>query len=135
MFQTFLKKIGYTEEFKAKKFKKSTVPGLWTVVKHLILRGLSGKHGGTGTMSKDWLYVVYNIYSGRNNIINLTEVLWQDFWKFSIKRKPHEISSHVFWALILQKLYKERQEPIPINTEPKEVFLSFKAIERYRLPN
>ena len=54
-FQTFLNHIGYAEEFKAIKFKKSVVPGLSTVLMHLILRGLSGKHEGTCTMSKDWL--------------------------------------------------------------------------------
>lgn len=71
-FQTFLNYIGYDEEFKAKKFKKSTVTGLWIVLMHLILRGMAGKHRGTSTMSKDWLYVVYSIYSGKTNAVDLT---------------------------------------------------------------
>ena len=52
-FQLFLNHIGYAEDFNAKKFKKSDVPGPWTVLMHFILRGLSGKHGGTYTLSKD----------------------------------------------------------------------------------
>lgn len=78
-FQTCLNEIGYNEEFKLKKFKKSAILELWTILMHLILRGLSGKHGGTDTKSKDCMYVVYNIYSGRNNVVDLTKVLWQDF--------------------------------------------------------
>lgn len=122
-FQTFLNAIGYAGESKEKKFKKSKVPGLWTVLMYLILRGLSRKHGGTDTMRKDWLYVVYNIYFGKENVVDLTEVLWQDFRKFIVNRKPQEISILRFWALTIQQLYKERQEPITINTIIKEVKL------------
>lgn len=54
-FQVFLNHINwvYTEEFKGKKFKKLAVSGLWTVLMNFILRGLSGKHGGTDTLIKD----------------------------------------------------------------------------------
>ena len=83
------------EEFKAKKFKKSAILGLWTVLMHLILRGLCRKHGGADTMSKDRLYVVYSIYSGKTNVVNLAEVLWRDFQKFVVKRKPLEILSQI----------------------------------------
>ena len=79
---------------------------------HFIIRGLYGKHGGTDTLSKYWLYVVYNIYSGRNNVVDLPEVLWQDIRKFAIKGKDNEISSPGFWDLIIQELYKERSGPI-----------------------
>lgn len=48
-------------------------------------------------MSKDWLYVVYNIFFRRNNAVDLTEVLWQDFRKFAIIRNPNEISSPRFF--------------------------------------
>ena len=74
-FLLFLNHIGYSEEYKAKKFKKSAVSGLWTVLMHFIVRGLSGKHGGMDSLSKDWLYVVYNIFSGKTNAVDLTEVL------------------------------------------------------------
>ena len=63
---------------------------------HLIIRGLSGKHGGTDTLSKDYLNVVFSIYSEHDNVVDLPEVLWQDFCKFAIKRKPNEISSPRF---------------------------------------
>lgn len=102
---------------------------------HLILRGLYGKHGCTNTMSKDWLYVVYSIYSGRDNDIDLIEVLWKDFPKFALKRKPNEISSSRLWALTLEQLYDEGLESIPLNSDLKEVCYSFKAIKTYRLPN
>ena len=92
-FQTFPNNIRYTEEFKAKKFKKSTVVGLWTVLMHLILPGISCKHGGIDTMRKEWLYVVYIIYYGRSNVVDLTEVLWKDFGKFEVKTMPQEILS------------------------------------------
>lgn len=41
-FQSFVNVIGYAGELKAKQFKKSVVPILWTLLIHLILRGLSG---------------------------------------------------------------------------------------------
>ena len=63
---------------------------------HFIIRGLSGKNGGINILSKDWMYVVYNIYSGRSNAVDLLEVLWQDFRKFAIKMKTNEISSPRF---------------------------------------
>lgn len=74
-FQTSLNHIRYAKELEVKTFKKSIFPGLWTAFMHLILRGLFGKHGGTNIMSKDWLYVVYNIFSGKTNVVDLTEVL------------------------------------------------------------
>lgn len=52
-FQSFLNHIGYSQEFKAKKFKKSTISGLWTVLMHFIIRRLSGKLGGIGSLSKN----------------------------------------------------------------------------------
>lgn len=39
-FQMFLNHIGCAEELKAKKFKKLAIPGLWTVLMQLIVRGL-----------------------------------------------------------------------------------------------
>lgn len=78
-FQLFLKEIGYKGEIKAKPFKKSAVTGLWTVLMHFLLQGLSSKHGDTDTLSKDWLYVVYNIFIRKANVVDITEVLWQDF--------------------------------------------------------
>ena len=124
-FQTFLNKIGYNGEFKALNFKKSAVPELLTILMHIILSGLSGNHGVIDIMSKDWLYVVYNIYSGRSNIVDLTEVLWKDFRKFAIKRMSNEISSSRFYALTLQQLYKERREAIQsIPIQKRYIFLS-----------
>lgn len=130
-----LNEIGYNEEFKENKFKKSAVHGLWIVLMHLILWGLSRKHDATDMVRKGLLYVVYSIYSRRSNIVDFTEVLWEDFRKFSIKRKLNEISSPRFQALLLQQLYRERREPIHIKTDQKEVFLFFKANKTYRLPN
>ena len=78
---------------------------------HLIIRGLFGKHGGTYTLTKDWLNVVSSIYSGRDNAVDLPEVLWQDFCKFAIKRKPNEISSPRFWALTIEQIFKELNVP------------------------
>lgn len=121
--------------YKAKKFKKNVVSGLWTVLMHFILRGLSGKHGGTYLLSKAWWYVVYNILLGKNNAVDLTEVLRQDFQKFSINRKSREISRPRFWALTIQQHYRERKEPVPIDTISKKLFLSFKAIKYYHLPD
>ena len=102
MFQTFISYIGYNQDFKAKEFRKTAVSGLWTVVMHFVIRGLSGKHGGTDTLRRDWLNVVFRIYSGRSNVVDLLEVLCQDFCKFSTKRKEYDISSPRFWALTIQ---------------------------------
>lgn len=82
---------------------------------HFIFRDLCGKHGGTDTMIKDCLYVVYNIFTGKSNVVNLPEVLWKDFKKFVVKRKHNEISSLRFWALTLQQLYSKVHEAIPLN--------------------
>ena len=67
------------------------------------------------------------------NVVDHTEVLWQDFRKFAINHKPHEISSPEFWALTIQQFYKECREPILINMILEEVFLSFKTIKSYSL--
>lgn len=74
-FHEFLGHIGYKGDFKAKEFK-NTVPGIWTILIHMIVRGFSKKHGGTDTMRKGWLYVIYNIFIGWTNAIDLPEFLW-----------------------------------------------------------
>ena len=102
---------------------------------HFIVSGLSGKYGGTDTLSKYCLYVVYSIFSDKSNTADLPEVLWQDFWKFAIKRKPNDISNPRFWALTIQQLYREMSEPILMDTIPREVFVSFKTIRHYRIPD
>ena len=84
-------------------------------------------------MSKDWLYVVYNIFIERANFIALPEFLWKDFCKFTVKRKPNKISILIFWAHTLQKLYSRRSEAIPLNSEIRRVYCSFKTIKTYRL--
>lgn len=56
--QSFFNQIGYNGEFKSMEFKKPDVPGLWTILMHIILPALSEKHGSIHTMSKDWHYVV-----------------------------------------------------------------------------
>ena len=66
---------------------------------------------------------MYSIFLGKQNVVDLTEVLWQDFRKSAINRKPHGISSMRFWALTIQQLYRERNAPIHVDTIPKEVFL------------
>ena len=63
---------------------------------HLIIRGLSTKHGGTDTLRKDWLNVVFSIYYGCQNAVDLPEVLWQVLCKFAVKRKNNEIPSPRF---------------------------------------
>ena len=134
-FQHFLNHIRYHQDYKAKDFKKATISRLWTVLVHFIIRGLFEKHGGMDTLTKDYLYVVYNIYSGRSNVVHLPEVLWQDFQRFAIKWKVNEISSPRFWAWTIQELYKERSEPILVSKIPKEVCVTFKAIKHYRIPD
>ena len=71
-------------------------------------------------MNKGWLHVVFDVHSWRSNVVDLTEVLWKDFRKFLVKRKPPEISSLRFWELNQA-----------IATEPKEAFISFKATKAY----
>lgn len=102
---------------------------------HFIICRLSGKHGGTDTLSKAWLFVVYSFFPGRENAVDLPEVMWQDFRKIAIKRKPNEISSPRIWALTIQQLYKERSEPIPVATILKEVYVTFKTIKHYLIPD
>lgn len=84
---------------------------------HLILRGLSEKHGGIDIMRKDWVYVGYSILTNKDNVIDLLEVLCQVFRKFAVKRKPNEIYSPRLWALTMQQLYSERREAIPLNSD------------------
>lgn len=55
---------------------------------HFLIRGLSGKHSGTDTLRKYWMYVVYNIYTVKANAVDITEVLWPDFWKFPVNIRP-----------------------------------------------
>ena len=100
---------------------------------HFVICGLSGKHGGTDTLSKDWLNVVFSIYYGRNNDVDLPEVLWLDFCKFAIKRKPNEISSPIFWGLTIEQIFKELNVPISVSTIPPKVCVSFKLVKSYRI--
>lgn len=100
-FESFLTQIGYNSEFKAKEFKKSVVPSLWTILMHLNCRILSSTHGDTDTMSKFWFYVVYIIFSRKKIDVDLLELIWKEFQNFSIKRKSNEIPSPRFWALTL----------------------------------
>ena len=44
-FQTVLRYIGYTQDYREKDIKKSVVYGLCTALMHLIIHGLSSKHG------------------------------------------------------------------------------------------
>lgn len=66
------------------------------ILVHMMVCGLSGKHGGIDTMKNEWLYVVYNIFIGQTNIVNLHEALWQDFVKFTKRRKLIKIISRQF---------------------------------------
>lgn len=72
-FQWFLNQNGFKEVYKSKIFKTFVVPWIWTVVMQIIMKGLSGKHGCLDSMSKDWLYMIYNIFTGRLNVVNLAE--------------------------------------------------------------
>ena len=51
------------------------------------------------------------------------------------KTKPNEIPSPRFWASTLQKLYSERHESIPLNSDIQKVYSSFKTIKIYRFPS
>lgn len=76
-FKEFLAQIGYKGDFKAKELKKYVIPGIWMILMHMILRGLSGKHDDTDTMRKEQLYVVYRMFTSRTNAFDLPEVLWK----------------------------------------------------------
>ena len=84
-------------------------------------------------MRKDWLYIIHNIFNGQTNDVDLPEVLQQDFQKFAICRKLNEISSPRFWALTLQQIYSDKGEPIPLTSDPPEVYFTFKLIKSYHL--
>lgn len=73
-FQEFLNQIRFNRVYKSKEFKKSDVPGIWTM--YIVMKGLLGKHGGLDSMSKDCLYLVYNIFTSRLNTVDLPEVQW-----------------------------------------------------------
>lgn len=98
------------------------------------MKGLSRKHGEMDSMSMDYLFLVYNIYTGKTNYVDLPEMLWQDFRKFSICQKSNEISSSRFWALTLQQIYTERCGLVPLMSDPPEVYYTFKFIKTYHLP-
>lgn len=102
---------------------------------HFILKGFSEKHGGIDTMSKDWLYVGYNIFTGKASIVDQLEVLWKDFRNFVVKGKLNEIPSPRFWALDLQLICSEIHEAISLKSDIREVYSSFKNIKTYMLPS
>ncbi|KAL7618681.1 hypothetical protein Lser_V15G04364 [Lactuca serriola] len=134
-FQAFLSEIGFKGIYKAKQFNKSAVPGLWTVLLHIIMKGLSGKHGGTDSMSKEWLNLAYSFFTGFSSTVDLPKVMWDDFCKFTKRRKDNEIPSPRFWALTLQQLYSDLGIPISTDSSEDEVYVSFKTIKSYRIPN
>lgn len=86
-------------------------------------------------MKKYWLYRFYGIFIGRSNFVDLLEVLWQDFLKFTDIRKANEIPSLRFWNLTLQRLYLERHEAVLVASYILEVYYSFKVINTYRFTN
>lgn len=61
--------------------------------------------------------------------------MWSDFLKITQHRKKNEIPSPRLWAPILQKLYAWKHKLVSINTSLNEVYLSFKVIKIYKLPN
>lgn len=125
----------FQEVYVAKEFKKSYVPGLWTFLMHIIVKGLLVKHGGSNSISKDWLYLVYNIFTGCNNAIDLPEVIWSDFRKCTHHRKQNEIPCPIFHPLTWKQIYTKMLEHVSICTTPTELYYTFKVDQKYRLPN
>lgn len=56
--EVFFNQIGFKGTYKSKEIEKSIVPKIWKILMHILMNGLSGKNGGSNTMSKDWLYVI-----------------------------------------------------------------------------
>ena len=87
----FLLAIGYTGSLVPKDFKKSQVPALWATFMHLMMKGISGKTGGSDQISRDWLHLPYSIFKNEPSAVDFPKILWSDFTKYNGGRKPRDI--------------------------------------------
>ncbi|CAH1424597.1 unnamed protein product [Lactuca virosa] len=109
-------------------FKKGKLPAMWQFLGHIILRCLTGKTGGTDTLSRALLVFLFGLYTGKE--VDFGTTIWKDFASYVFPKKK-DIPCARFWALALQRGYKKLKFPLP---EGDEMF-SPRALLRYSIPD
>ncbi|CAI9295996.1 unnamed protein product [Lactuca saligna] len=109
-------------------FKKGKLPAMWQFLVHIILRCLTGKTGGTDTLSRVLLVFLFGLYTGKE--VDFGTTIWKDFASYVFPKKK-DIPCARFWALALQRGYKKLKFPLP---EGDEMF-SPRALSRYAIPD
>ncbi|KAL7588438.1 hypothetical protein Lser_V15G36250 [Lactuca serriola] len=109
-------------------FKKGKLPGIWHFLVHIIVRCLTGKVGGTSTLSRAFLVLLFGIYTGKE--VDSGTIIWKDFAGCVFPRKK-EIPCARFWALALQKVYTKLDVSLP---EGEEMFTTG-TVSRYAIPD
>ncbi|XP_023749803.1 uncharacterized protein LOC111898110 [Lactuca sativa] len=109
-------------------FKKGKLPAIWQFLVHIILRCLTGKTGGTDTLSRVLLVFLFGLYTGKE--VDFGTTIWKDFASYVFPKKK-DIPCARFWALALQRGYKKLKFPLP---EGDEMF-SPRALLRYSIPD
>ena len=108
---SFLVEIGYEDTPpNMGDLKKAKFPAPWHMVVHYVLRCLSEKTGGTDTIVKDLLRLLWGVY--RNKNIDFVGILWNDFKQFVLAKKT-EVPSARFWSVILNKIYADHPTIAP----------------------
>ena len=108
---SFLEEIGYEDSPPdLGDLKKVKFPAPWHMAVHYVLRCLSGKTGGTDAIVKDLLRLLWGVYYNRN--IDFGGILGNDFKQYVLAKKT-EVPSARFWAVILNKLYADKQAIVP----------------------
>ncbi|CAI9295997.1 unnamed protein product [Lactuca saligna] len=112
----------------ARNFLKGKLPGIWHFLVHIIVRCLTGKVGGTSTLSRAFLVLLFGIYTGKE--VDFGTIIWNDFAGCVFPRKK-EIPCARFWALALQKLHTKLNVSLP---EGEEMFTTG-TVSGYAIPD
>lgn len=109
-------------------FKKTKLPAMWQFLVHLFVRCLSGKTGGTDTINRPFLVLLFGIYTGKE--VDFGTTIWNDFSSYVFPKKK-EIPCARFWALALRLMYTKLKVPLP---EGEKMFIP-RIISRYSIPD
>ncbi|KAI3517338.1 hypothetical protein L1887_16552 [Cichorium endivia] len=109
-------------------FKKTKLPAMWQFLVHLFVRCLSGKTGGTDTINRPFLVLLFGIYTGKE--VDFGTTIWNDFASYVFPKKK-EIPCARFWALALRWMYTKLKVPLP---EGEKMFIP-RIISRYSIPD
>ncbi|KAL4575113.1 hypothetical protein LXL04_021954 [Taraxacum kok-saghyz] len=109
-------------------FRKGELPAMWRFLMHFLLRCLTGKTGGTDTVNRSFLVLLFGIYTGKE--VDIGTFLWKDFVSHVFPKKK-EIPCARFWALALQMMYENAK--VEVKLPQGEKMFTPRPISRYTI--